>query len=68
MPIDERREKIDALAVKMRKAAGHVAFADEQLFAEALDAAFGRRLRAAIDYLYPPEDFNEWLEMEIVDA
>lgn len=58
----ERRAKVEAVAKKLRKAVGNLAFRDEQLFAEALDDAFGRRLRVAINYLYEPEDVDEWQE------
>jgi len=62
----ERLAKIEAIAGKMRKAAGNVAFRDEQLFAEALDMAFGKRLRVAIDFLYADE-VDEWASIDVSD-
>lgn len=61
----ERKERINAAAVKLRKAAGNLAFKDEQMFAEALDEAFGFKLKAAIDYLHEPEEIDEWADIEV---
>jgi ParB-like chromosome segregation protein Spo0J len=64
----ERLMKVEALAEKMRKAAGNVAFRDEQMFAEALDKAFGSRLRAVIDFLYSPDEVDEWQGYEVPES
>jgi transposase len=64
----ERRERVEAAAAKLRKAAGNLAFKDEQMFAEALDVAFGFKLRAAIDYLHAPEEVDEWAEMDVAGS
>ena len=63
----ERERIIEALAVKLQKAVGRVAFKDEDLFADALDRAFGRKLRAAIDRLYSADEVGEWLDMRVED-
>jgi hypothetical protein len=63
----QRRDQIASIAGRMRKAAGNIAFRDEQMFAEALDEAFGKRLRAAIDFLYADE-VDEWAGIDVSDG
>jgi hypothetical protein len=62
----QRLAEIEALAGKLRKAVGRSAFRDEEMFAEALDKAFGVKLRAAIDFLYADE-VDEWTGIDVSD-
>ena len=64
----QRRELVEKAATALRTAAGPLAFRDEDLFADALDLAFGRKLRAAIEYLWPADELEEWGSIEVQDG
>lgn len=64
----QRRELVEKAATALRTAAGPLAFRDEDLFADALDLAFGRKLRAAIEYLWPADELDEWGSIEVQDG
>lgn len=59
----DRSAEAKALAKKVLDAVGNKARYDEQLVADALEAAFGYRLRHMADYLYG--DVDEWSALDV---